>query len=35
MTDNVFKEGGAYELNLKGIKNGNRLKLNLLQVANT
>ena len=35
MTDNVFKEGGAYKLNLKRIKNGNSRKSNLLQVANT
>ena len=35
MMNNVFKEGDAYELDLKQIKNGNRQKPNLLQVANT
>ena len=35
MKNNVFKEGGAYELNLKRIKKGNHQKPNLLKVANT
>ena len=35
MKNNVFKEGSAYELNLKRIKNGNHRKPNMLKVANT